>query len=247
MLSIKNFSVAINGAPILHQCNLEILPGTVHVLVGPNGSGKSSLATSLMGHPTYEITQGQVIFQGQDLLSAPTHSKAQKGLYLALQHPVEINGLQVLSFLKEISAIAHKKSETMAEFVQRIKPLLALVGLPESILTRCVNVGFSGGEKKRFELLQMLLLQPKLAILDEIDSGVDVDGLKMIANGLTWYKQHNPQASFLIVTHYRKILEFVKPDVVHVMINGQIAATGGNEILDEIEQEGFACHAKRSE
>ncbi|MFA5998808.1 MAG: Fe-S cluster assembly ATPase SufC [Candidatus Babeliales bacterium] len=252
MLSIKNFSVAINGSQILNQCNLEIQPGTVHVLVGPNGSGKSSLASSLMGHPTYEITQGEVLFEGQDIVTVPTHIKAQKGLYLALQHPVEISGLAVLSFLKEISAIALKKTEpvvteTVPEFLERVKPLLAIVGLPDCILTRFVNVGFSGGEKKRFELLQMLLLQPKLAILDEIDSGVDVDGLKMIANGLLWYKQNNPQASFLIVTHYRRILEFIKPDVVHVMIDGQLACTGSSELLDDIEARGYGSYAKRSE
>ncbi|MCX5924192.1 MAG: hypothetical protein NTZ68_02095 [Candidatus Dependentiae bacterium] len=169
-----------------------------------------------------------------------------------MQHPVEISGLAVLSFLKEISAIALKKTEivkteTMPEFLDRLKPLLAVVGLPETILTRFVNVGFSGGEKKRFELLQMLLLQPKLAILDEIDSGVDVDGLKMIANGLLWYKHNNPQASFLIVTHYRRILEFIKPDVVHVLIDGSIVRTGGSEFLDDIEARGYGSYAKRSE
>ena len=247
MLLVKNFSVAIQSSQILNNCNLQIEPGTVHVLVGPNGSGKSSLAASLMGHPLYEIVTGEVTFQGQDLLSLATHIKAQKGLYLSVQHPLEISGLQVLHFLKEISSIADKKTESISEFLIRVNPLLGLVGLPESILYRCVNVGFSGGEKKRFELLQMFLLKPRLAILDEIDSGVDVDGLKMIAQGILWYKEQNPKVSFLIVTHYRRILEYVKPDVVHLMIDGSIVQTGSSQLLDDIETKGYASYAKRSE
>jgi len=257
MLFVKNFSVTIQTSQesgdksamlhVLKNCNLSVEAGSVHVLVGPNGSGKSSLAASLMGHPLYEVVAGNVTFDGQDLLSLPTHIKAQKGLYLAMQHPVEISGLQVLHFLKELLAVAEKKSQSVADFLLCVRPLLALVGLPESILYRFVNVGFSGGEKKRFEVLQMLLLKPKFAILDEIDSGVDVDGLKMIAQGLLWYKQQNPHVSFLIVTHYRRILEYVSPDVVHVMIDGTIVQTGDRQLLDDIEFKGYAAYAKRSE
>ncbi len=257
MLLVKDFSVAIQNAHmsqdqvvkshILKDCNLSVEPGSVHVLVGPNGSGKSSLAASLMGHPLYEVVSGEVTFEGQDFLSLPTHVKAQKGLYLAMQHPVEISGLQVLHFLKELVGIRETKSQSIEEFLFCVRPLLALVGLPESILYRFVNVGFSGGEKKRFEVLQMLLLKPKFAILDEIDSGVDVDGLKMIAQGLLWYKQQNPDVSLLIVTHYRRILEYVSPDVVHVMIDGSIVQTGDRQLLDDIEAKGYAAYAKRSE
>lgn len=245
MLSIKNLSVTISDAAILHECCLEIQLGSVHVLVGPNGSGKSSLALSLMGHPAYNVTSGDVIFDGSNIVSLATHIKVQRGMFLALQNTVEISGLRVLHFLKEISAISNKSSESMAQFMERVRPLLDIVGLSESILSRSVNAGFSGGEKKRFELLQMLILKPKLAILDEIDSGVDVDGLKMIASSLAWYKEQNPSASFLIVTHYRRIVDYLSIDKVHVMIEGSIVKSGDRSLLEEIDKQGYACYAKK--
>ena len=246
MILIHNYSVRIGDLPILHECSLTLQPGSVHVLMGPNGSGKSSLVATLMGHPSYQVTHGAVTFAGQDLLSLSTHQRALQGLYLAVQHPVEIEGLQVLHFLQELCRIRQKTTASHAEFLAYIHKLLELVGLPESILYRSVNVGFSGGEKKRFELLQLLLLEPKFIMLDEIDSGVDVDGLKMIAHGLAWYKQQHPDVIMLFVTHYRKIVDYVAPDHVHVMVAGRIVQSAGPELLDAIEQSGYEPYAKRS-
>ena len=246
MISIQNYSVRIGDVQILHDCSLTLSSGSVHVLMGPNGSGKSSLVTTLMGHPSYQVIQGQVTFEQQDLLSLSTHQRALQGLYLAVQHPVEIEGLQVLHFLQELCRVRQKSIKSQAEFLSHLHTLLSLVGLSESILYRSVNVGFSGGEKKRFELLQLLLLEPKVIMLDEIDSGVDIDGLKMIAQGLAWYKQQHPDVIILFVTHYRKIVDYVQPDQVHVMIAGRIVKSAGAELLDEIEQCGYEPYAKGS-
>lgn len=246
MLSIQNYSVHVSDLPILQDCSLVLKPGSVHVLMGPNGSGKSSLVASLMGHPAYTITSGSVTLDGQDVLSISTHQKALQGLFLALQHPTEIEGLQVLHFLQELARVRNKTFGSSTEFLNHIKKLLDIVGLPESILFRSVNVGFSGGEKKRFELLQMLLLEPKVVLLDEIDSGVDIDGLKMIAQGLVWYKEQYPDVVFLFVTHYRKIVDYIQPDFVHVMIAGKIVATADKTLLDVIEKFGYEPYAKRS-
>lgn len=246
MISIQNYSVRIGDLQILHDCSLVLQQGSVHVLMGPNGSGKSSLVSSLMGHPAYEVRQGQLIFNEQDILSLSTHQKALLGLFLAVQHPVEIEGLQVLHFLQELCRARQKLVGSLTEFLDHIKKMLELVGLPESILYRSVNVGFSGGEKKRFELLQLLLLEPKVVMLDEIDSGVDIDGLKMIAQGLKWYKQQHPDVIMLFVTHYRKIVDYIKPDFVHIMTAGRIVHSGTASLLDEIELSGYESYAKRS-
>ena len=246
MLSIQNYSVRIGDLSILHNCSLTLKPGTVHVLMGPNGSGKSSLVASLMGHPAYTITSGSVTLHDKDIATLSTHQKALQGLFLAVQHPIEIEGLQVLHFLQELARVRQKFFGSPVEFLNHIKKLLDIVGLPESILLRSVNVGFSGGEKKRFELLQMLLLEPTVVLLDEIDSGVDIDGLKMITHGLLWYKKQHPDVAFLFVTHYRKIVDYIQPDFVHVMISGQIVQSGDKSLLDVIEKNGYEPYAKRS-
>lgn len=245
MFSIQNYSVSVGDVSVVKNCNLHFSPGSVHALMGPNGSGKSSLVASLMGHPSYTV-DGQITFLDQNIASQVTHERAMQGLFLAVQHPIEIEGLQVLHFLQELARIHKKLPESSHDFLTQIKKLLDIVGLSDSILSRSVNVGFSGGEKKRFELLQMLLLKPKVIMLDEIDSGVDIDGLKMIAQGLNWYKQTYPETILFFVTHYRKIVDYVKPDHVHVMVAGEIVQTGYARLLDVIEQQGYEPYAKRS-
>lgn len=251
MLRIKNISVSVadqnESKYILKDCSLQVNPGQVHVLMGPNGSGKSSLVYTLMGHPSYEVVSGGIDFLKENLLEMSTHMRSRQGLYLSMQQPEAIVGLQVLSFLKEIYVIHEKTTVSMADFLNMVRPLLHFVGLTESMLYRSVNDSFSGGEKKRFELLQMLLLKPKLCLLDELDSGVDIDGLQLIAQSLKLFREQNPESSMIIVTHYRHILRYLQPDVVHVMIDGTIVATGGADIIDIIEQQGYERYAKRSE
>jgi len=251
MLHVQNLVVSVQDADIskdiIKTCSLSVASGQVHVLMGPNGSGKSSLVQTLMGHPAYQVKSGAVFFNERNLLDDPTHVRSRLGLYLSMQQPEIISGLQVLTFLKEIYAIHVQKSITLKEFLLIINPLLNHVGLTESVLYRSVNDGFSGGEKKRFELLQMMLLKPKLCLLDEIDSGVDIDGLLLIAQSLKNYREQNPESSMIIVTHYRRILEYIQPDVVHIMIDGNIVQTGGVELIDIIETSGYECYAKRIE
>jgi len=246
MLSISNLSVDVQGQAIIKNCSVAFGAGQVHVVMGPNGSGKSSLAATIMGHPSYQVTHGSIELHGQDLVALPAHQRSARGIFLGMQHPVEIQGLQIIHYLKELCALQGNAAVTVAQMMERVEPLLTLVGLPQSILQRCVNVGFSGGEKKRFELLQMLLLQPKIAILDELDSGVDIDGLKHLSNGLNWYREQNLQATIVLITHYRHILTHVQPDVVHVMVDGNLVVTGDSSILDSIELNGYEQYAKRS-
>lgn len=249
MLCIDKISVSVvqknESKVILHNCSLDIQPGQIHVLMGPNGSGKSSLIYSLMGHPSYEVTGGSIHFESQNLLDFPTHTRSQLGLYLSMQQPETISGLQALSLLKAIYELHYNRTVSVVDFLEIIKPLLAQVGLSEPILYRSVNDGFSGGEKKRFELLQMILLRPKLCLLDEIDSGVDIDGLSLIAQSLKNYKEQHPLSSIVIVTHYRRILNYLQPDVYHVMIDGSIVASGGESLMDSIEINGYEQYAKR--
>ncbi len=246
MFSIQNYSVRIGDLQILHDCFLDLEPGSVHVLMGPNGSGKSSLVTSLMGHPLYELNSGKVFLQDTDITDLPTHQKSLHGLFLAVQHSVEIEGLSVLHFLQELLRVHSKNTLNSSDILSEIKNLLHIVGFSESILSRFVNVGFSGGEKKRFELLVMLLLKPKVIMLDEIDSGVDVDGLKMITQVLLSYKKQYPEVIMLLVTHYRKIVDYIRPDFVHVMIAGRIVQSGDKQLLDAIENFGYEQYEKRS-
>lgn len=245
MLKISEISVSVQNQPVIKNCSENFNSGFVHILMGPNGSGKSSLAATIMGHPVYHISSGQIFWKDENLNLVPADQRAAKGIFLAMQHPIEIQGLKVIHFLQEIYAKAHKQVISVKELLEKLGPLLKIVGLTDSIFDRSVNVGFSGGEKKRFELLQMLLLEPKLAILDELDSGVDVDGIKHLASGLNWYKTKFPDATIIMITHYGHILKYFNSDKIHVMVDGAIVASGNHELLADIEKNGYACYAKR--
>ena len=246
MLKISEITVLVQNKSVIKSCSQSFNSGLVHILMGPNGSGKSSLAATIMGHPAYQIQSGNILWNGDSLNALPVHQRAAVGIFLAMQHPVEIQGLKVIHFLQEIYAKAHKQVISIKELLEKVEPLLKLVGLTDAIFDRSVNVGFSGGEKKRFELLQMLLLEPKLAILDELDSGVDVDGIKHLANGLNWYKSKFPDATIIMITHYGHILKYFTPNKIHVMVDGAIVASGDHALLADIEKNGYACYAKRS-
>lgn len=246
MFYFSNLSVVVQDRNVIQNCSASFQLGQIHVIMGPNGSGKSSLAAALMGHPSYEITGGSITWQDKDITQMPPHLRAQQGIFLGLQNPLEIQGLSVFYFLKELCFLRDKKTTQTSELLSELEPLLQLVGLPRSILDRSVNVGFSGGEKKRFELVQMLVLRPKVVILDELDSGVDIDGLKDLSEGLLWYRSKYPDTIFILITHYRHILQKIQPDVVHVMVQGSLVARGDRTLLDDIEKHGYEAYAKGS-
>lgn len=242
MLTIKNLSVAVQGKQILNGLNLDLPDGQIHAIMGPNGSGKSTLSNILAGRPGYEVLSGEVTFNGQDVLALSPEARAVAGIFLAFQYPVEIPGVNNLYFLKAAVNSLHKQRgepEVDAyDFMALVNAKLPVVGLNESFLSRALNAGFSGGEKKRNELLQMLLLEPKLAILDETDSGLDIDALKMIANSVESLRDE--QKSFLMITHYQRLLDYVKPEVVHILYRGQVVQSGGLELAEKLEKEGYA-------
>jgi Fe-S cluster assembly ATP-binding protein len=245
MLEIKNLHVTINAEnntkEILHGIDLTINAGEVHAIMGPNGSGKSTLANILAGHQNYQVTQGEIIFEGQNLLALPAHERAAAGIFLAFQYPVEIAGVNNMAFLKAaLNSIRkyHKQPELDAfDFLNLVKEKSKTVQMDEKFLHREVNVGFSGGEKKRNEILQMLLLEPKLAILDETDSGLDIDALQIVAQGVNSLRAAN--RSFLVVTHYQRLLNYITPDYVHVLAHGKIIKSGGKELALELEEKGY--------
>ena len=240
MLDIKNLSVAVDGKKILEGFDLKIKPGEVHAIMGPNGSGKSTLANVLTGKNGYEI-EGQVLYQGKDLLNVPIEKRAQKGLFMAFQYPLEIAGVNTNNFLKTslntIRKVRGQKELDSLDFLKLVKTKTKNLKIDEKILNRQLNVGFSGGEKKKNEILQMSILNPKLSILDETDSGLDIDALKVVANGVNSLRQKNN--SFLIITHYQRLLDYIKPDYVHVLMNGKIIKSGGPELALELEQKGY--------
>ena len=246
MLNIKNLHATIQDEKqktksILRGVNLQIKPGEVHAIMGPNGSGKSTLANILAGRADYQITQGQVQLDNTDLLALLPEERAALGLFLAFQYPVEIPGVNNMYFLKAAlnSLRKNRGLEPLdaMDFIALIKNKIKAVGLNEAFLHRAVNEGFSGGEKKRNEVLQMLILEPRLAILDETDSGLDIDALQMVATGVNSLR--SPTRSFIVVTHYQRLLNYIVPDVVHVMLNGQIIKTGGKELALELEAKGY--------
>ena len=239
MLIIKNLSVKIADKLVINQLNLEIKPGNCAILMGPNGSGKSSLAKTLMGHPDYEIISGEIFFKDQNITKLLVHERAKLGLFLAFQQPKSIAGLQVFNFLKTIYEAYTGQTLAVPEFENLIFQKLELVGLDRSFIYREVNTGFSGGEKKRFEILQFLLLQPDFAIIDEIDSGLDVDALKLISQALLIAKTQQPSLTILLITHYNRILNFLQPDRVHIMQHGQLTKSGDMALAKQIEINGY--------
>ena len=242
-LVVENLHVEVEGKEVLKGVNLEVNRGEVHVLMGPNGSGKTTLSLALMGHPKYKITKGRILLEGEDITGLEPHERARKGLFLAFQNPIEISGVRLSTLLTLEANRVFGSSIKTEETLSVIRDVAKRVGLSESLLNRNVFEGFSGGEKKRTEIAQMLLLKPKIAILDEPDSGVDVDGLKIIADNISKLLQEN-SAGFLIITHYRRILEYVKPTKVHVMYKGKIVVSGGEELSTKIDREGYESVVK---
>ena len=241
MLEIKALRAEVEGKEILKGVDLSIRPGEVHVIMGPNGAGKSTLGAVLAGRPGYTVTQGSVTYQGADLLAMAPEERSWAGLFLSFQYPIEIPGVSITNFMKA-AVNARRKAQGLeelkpAEFLKLLKEKMAFVGMKGEFAKREVNVGFSGGEKKRNEIFQMAMLEPSLAILDETDSGLDVDALKTVAGGVNALR--TPGRSIIIITHYQKLLEYIRPDVVHVLKDGRIVGTGGPELADRIWKEGF--------
>ncbi len=241
MLEVKNLHATINGKEILKGINLVIKTGEVHAIMGPNGSGKSTLSAVLVGNPMYEVTQGEVTFNGKDLLAMAPEDRAHEGLFLSFQYPVEIPGVSMTNFMR--AAINEKRKyqgqEPMSagDFIKLMKEKRKVVELDSKLSNRSVNEGFSGGEKKRNEIFQMAMLEPTLSILDETDSGLDVDALRVVAEGVNKLKR--PDTSTIVITHYDRLLDLIKPDIVHVLFNGRIVKTGGPELAKDIEDKGY--------
>jgi len=241
MLRIQNLHAGIEGKNILNGINLEIKPGEVHAIMGPNGSGKSTLASVLAGRKDYEVTEGSVEFLGKDLLDMSPEARAGEGLFLAFQYPVEIPGLSTVNFIKtavnEVRKYRGQESMDAVAFLKLMKEKMALMDIEKTLLTRSLNEGFSGGEKKRNEIFQMVMLEPKLAILDETDSGLDIDAIRIVANGVN--KLRNKENGILVVTHYQRLLDYIVPDFVHVLYNGRIVKSGPKELALELEEKGY--------
>ncbi|MEH2166895.1 MAG: Fe-S cluster assembly ATPase SufC [Nostoc sp.] len=241
VLSVRNLTANVDGTPILKGVNLEVRSGEIHAIMGPNGSGKSTFSKVLAGHPAYEVTGGEVIFQGQNLLELEPEERARSGVFLAFQYPLEIPGVSNLDFLR-VAYNSRRKAQGLEEidafdFDDLIEEKLDVVKMNSSFLSRSLNEGFSGGEKKRNEILQMALLEPKLGILDETDSGLDIDALRIVANGVN--QLASPENSTILITHYQRLLDYIVPDFVHVMAQGQIITSGGKELALELESRGY--------
>jgi Fe-S cluster assembly ATP-binding protein len=241
ILSVNNLTATVENTPILKGMNLEIKAGEIHAIMGPNGSGKSTFSKVLAGHPDYAVTGGAVSYLGQDLLALEPQDRARSGLFLAFQYPLEIPGVSNLDFLR-VSYNSKRKHEALEEldafdFDDLVHEKLGVVQMDAAFLSRSVNEGFSGGEKKRNEILQMAILEPKLAILDETDSGLDIDALKIVAGGVN--QLSNAQNATLLITHYQRLLDYIIPDYVHVMANGRIIRTGGKDLALELEARGY--------
>jgi Fe-S cluster assembly ATP-binding protein len=242
MLEIKNLSVEIDGRTILSGLDLAVNGGEVHAIMGPNGSGKSTLAYVLAGKADYAVTSGEVRFEGEDMLAMSPDERAAKGLFLAFQYPLEIPGVATMTFLRTaLNAQRRKRGEaefSTPDFMKRVREAAGKLGIDQEMLRRGVNVGFSGGEKKRNEILQMALLEPRLAVLDETDSGLDIDALKVVADGVNHLR--SPKRAMVVITHYQRLLNYIVPDVVHVLSKGRIVKTGGKELALELEARGYA-------
>ncbi|ARV61957.1 Fe-S cluster assembly ATPase SufC [Nostocales cyanobacterium HT-58-2] len=241
VLSVRDLTAEVDGTPILKGLNLEVRLGEIHAIMGPNGSGKSTFSKVLAGHPAYEVTGGEILFQGQNLLEMEPEERARTGIFLAFQYPLEIPGVSNLDFMR-VAYNSRRKAQGLEEldafdFDDLIEEKLDVVKMNPAFLNRSVNEGFSGGEKKRNEILQMALLEPKLAILDETDSGLDIDALKIVANGVN--QLTSPENATIMITHYQRLLNYIVPDYVHVMANGRIITSGGKELALELESRGY--------
>ena len=241
MLNIKNLSARVEGKQILNGVNLEVKPGEVHAIMGPNGSGKSTLASVLAGRENYEVTGGEVIYNGKNLLDLFPEERAQAGIFLAFQYPVEIAGVSNATFLKEalnsIREANGKEKLDSKDFLILMREKMKLVEMDKAMTQRSVNEGFSGGEKKRNEIFQMAMLEPKLSIMDETDSGLDIDAMKIVAHGVNSLR--NKERSFIVITHYQRLLDYIVPDFVHVLCNGKIVKSGTKELALELEEKGY--------
>jgi len=248
MLEIADLHVAVEGKEILKGIDLSIMPGEVHAIMGPNGSGKSTLSYALAGREGYEVTRGSVRYRGADLLALDAEERAREGIFLAFQYPVEIPGVGSSTFLKTaLNAVRRHRGEPeldAMEFLKLVREKREALGVGEEMLRRAVNVGFSGGEKKRAEILQMAILEPRLAILDETDSGLDIDALKVVADGIN--AQRAPERAMLVITHYQRLLDYVVPDKVHVLAAGRVVRSGGKELALELEEKGYGALSEKS-
>lgn len=237
LLEIKNLKVSAEGNVILNGLNLNVDRGEVHVLMGPNGAGKSTLVNTIMGHPQYKVEEGTILFDGKDITHAPANERAKAGIFLSFQNPEEVPGVTLENFMRTSRAAMTGKPVRLFAYKKELAEKMKELSMDDGCASRYLNVGFSGGEKKKSEILQMLMLNPKLAILDETDSGLDVDAVKIVSHGVEKFK--NDSNSLLIITHNTKILEYLKVDYVHVLMNGRIVKTGGSELINEINANGF--------
>ena len=240
MLEIKNLHAEVEGAEILKGVDLKINPGEIHAIMGPNGSGKSTLANVIMGNPVYEVTKGSVIFEGEDITEEPVDNRAKLGMFLAFQYPESIPGVTIVNMLKAALTNIEETEYTTLELRLKVAEAMEQLGMSADFADRYLNEGFSGGERKRNEILQLAVLNPKLAILDETDSGLDVDGLKVVGEGVS--KLKNDYKGYLVVTHYQRLLEYIKPDFVHVFVNGAIVESGEVELSEKLEKEGYESY-----
>jgi len=242
LLEIKNLHAEVDGKPILNGLNLTVEKGQVAAIMGPNGSGKSTLAYVLAGRPEYEVTAGDILLDGESLLELEPDARAAKGVFLAFQYPMEIPGVATMTFLRTaLNAQRKARGETdlsTPEFLKRVREAASRLGIDQEMLRRGVNVGFSGGEKKRNEILQMAMLEPRLAVLDETDSGLDIDALKIVADGVN--RLRSPERGMIVITHYQRLLNYIVPDVVHVLSKGRVVKSGGKELALELEARGYA-------
>lgn len=248
MLEIKNLTVSIEDKLILDNLSLTVNAGEVAAIMGPNGSGKSTLAYVLAGKPAYEVQSGEILLDGESLLKLEPNERALKGVFLAFQYPTEIPGVTAMTFLKAaLNAQRRARGEsdlTTPDFMRRVREAASALKIDQEMLRRALNVGFSGGEKKRFEVLQMALTAPRLGVLDETDSGLDIDALRVVADGVNALR--DPKRAFVVITHYQRLLDHIKPDVVHVMARGRIVATGGPELALELERNGYRDYAEEA-
>ncbi|HXK75261.1 MAG TPA: Fe-S cluster assembly ATPase SufC [Bacteroidaceae bacterium] len=241
MLEIKDLHASINGKEILKGINLNVRPGEVHAIMGPNGAGKSTMSNVLVGHPKYEVTKGTVTFNGKDLLEMAPETRSHEGLFLSFQYPVEIPGVSMVNFMRAAMNERRKyqglEPLKAGEFLKLMREKRAFVEMDSKLVNRAVNEGFSGGEKKRNEIFQMAMLEPKLSILDETDSGLDIDALRIVADGVN--KLKTPDTSTIVITHYQRLLDYIKPDVIHVLYDGRIVKSAGPELALELEEKGY--------